>query len=55
MCLVAEDVSIDVNEEDETAEKDWTNHGPLQASKVDATSYGQASQIRMAPVIIQAE
>ena len=50
---VAEDVPVDVDEEEEAAEQDGSDHGTLQPSKVYPTSDGQASQIGVAPTIME--
>lgn len=47
---VAKYVPIDIHEEEETAEEDGSNECPLQTSKVDSSSNGQASQVGVSPI-----
>lgn len=44
---IVEQTAVKVNEEEKTAEENGTNDGSLKTSKIDATSYGQTSQVWM--------
>ena len=46
---VVGDISINVDEEEETRQENWTNQSSLQTCEINTPSYGQTGQVGVAP------